>query len=414
MMIRPHVSVLIITILALIAGGILWYLSTLNTPLEVLNVLNPRNAGEATLNEELPATLVDAPLLVPESMQSGVFATPRTLELPEGFAISVVASGFTKPRLLAFDPKGVLHVTDSGAGKVYALPDPENDGIFDEPVLVADGLDYPHGIVFAEDDLLIAEKGRVVRLERANDGLAREQQTTIIDGIPPGGGHISRTLALSPDGEHLYVSVGSSCNVCEGDHDRAAVFQYTLDGGNKTLFADGSRNAVGLAFRPGTTELWATENSRDLLGDDIPPDEVNILTKGSHYGWPYCYGEKIVDARYNKTEFCQTTVAPAIALQAHSAPLGLNFYTGDVFPQAFHGALFVGYHGSWNRREPTGYKVVVADPEAKTVIDFARGWLVNGRAWGRPVDVIAGPDGSLFITDDEAGAIYKVTYEASQ
>ncbi len=382
--------------------------------LEVVNLLNPRNVprAETTLTKNL--TLVPTTLAVSPQDATGAFSTPRTLMLPEGFRIELFASGFTKPRLLALNDEGVLFVTDAGAGKVMALPDDDNNGHADRHVEVAEELNFPHGIAFHNGNLYIAETGRVMRLRDTNNDLKAETQEVIVGNLPTGGNHVSRTLVFDPQDAAMYVSVGSSCNVCEDDPRRGAVLRFRTDGSDETIFASGLRNAVGLTFHPKTGELWATDNGRDLLGDDTPPEEVNVVREGKHYGWPYYYGQKTADAKYQRAGFCATSEPPMIAMQAHSAPLGLRFYEGEQFPQEYSSKLFVAFHGSWNRREPTGYKVIVADTEGSGVVsDFATGWLVNGKAWGRPVDVITGRDGSLYISDDSAGAIYRVSYSPS-
>ena len=219
-------------------------------------------------------------------------------------------------------------------------------------------------------------------------------------------------MAIDSEGS-LYVSVGSSCNVCKDDGRRAAILRFKADGSDEVLFARGTRNAVGLAWKPGTDELWATDNGRDFLGDDLPPDEVNVLKENGDYGWPRCYGKSIADTSQKGSEAeCPGTLPSRIDLQAHSAPLGLRFVPeSSALAKNIPGQLLIAYHGSWNRREPTGYKVVVADISgAEPVVrDLITGWYANGDVWGRPVDVAFAPDGSLFITDDKAGAVYRVT-----
>jgi glucose/arabinose dehydrogenase len=203
--------------------------------------------------------------------------------------------------------------------------------------------------------------------------------------------------------------------VCqEDDARRAAVIRYNPDGSGEMIYAVGMRNAVGMNFRPGTNELWATNNGRDMLGDDLPPETVYIVQEGGDYGWPRCHSGRIVDPDFGEPGACQGVLAPAVEMQAHSAPLGMTFYTGDQFPEEFQGDLFVAFHGSWNRSDPTGYKLVRIPIENGTpgaVQDFALGWLrEDGSQWGRPVDVITGTDGSLFISDDGQGLIYKISF----
>ncbi|MBI3956698.1 MAG: PQQ-dependent sugar dehydrogenase [Candidatus Kerfeldbacteria bacterium] len=391
----------------------LWarYIQTVTSPLQILSRFNPRNAPSADLTPAEPAELVTQTLNVPDQYRRGVFAVARTLELPSDLTISVFASGLQKARFMAFSPTGVLYVTDLQAGKVYAFPDADANGIADSLMVVADGLDNPHGIAFDGSDLYVAETERVHRYRDGDNDLKADEDTIIIPNLPKGGVHVTRTILIGPDGK-LSVSSGSSCNACDDDPRRAAVLRFNKDGSGEERFAWGLRNSVGMVVRPGTGEIWATDNGRDLLGDDIPPDEINVLSGGNDYGWPDCYGGRIADTTRKNSERCSGTIGSRIDLQAHSAPLGLRFVPQDgPFAAAYGGDLLVAFHGSWNRREPTGYKVIRATVDGGTsvVADFIRGWLVSGKAWGRPVDVLFGPDGALYVSDDEAGAIYRVT-----
>ena len=247
------------------------------------------------------------------------------------------------------------------------------------------------------------------------DGNVGEREVTV-ENLPTEPGrddHVSRTIGFNSAGK-MYVSVGSSCNVCvEQDRRRAAILEFNSDGSNYRLFAEGIRNAVGFVFHPVTGEIWATENGRDYLGEDLPPDEINILQEENHYGWPYCYGEQISDPEFNDARFCATTKPSVHDIQAHSAPLGLRFIQSTQFPEEWDGDLLVAYHGSWNRREPTGYKVVRLDVEGDAIVgeeDFISGWLKrDGSVLGRPVDLIFDSAGALYISDDKSGFIYRVT-----
>jgi len=346
---------------------------------------------------------------------AGCLAKELPLRLPPGFHISLFASGLGGPRLMAWSPDGDLHVSLPSEGQVVALPDRNRDGRADRIVPVLQGLNGPHGLAFFQGYLYVAETDRIVRVPY-RDGTARvDRQEVVVPGLPGGGGHWTRTIGFGPDGK-LYVSIGSTCNVCEErDPRRAALVRYNPDGGGEQLFAKGLRNAVGFTWHPETRELWATENGRDWLGDDLPPDEVNIVREGGHYGWPYCYGRQIPDPEWGRGReaFCRKTIPPAVELQAHSAPLGLTFYTGRQFPKEYWGDLFVAFHGSWNRSIPTGYKVVrirMQGGKPRGVEDFITGWLVGHKAWGRPVDLVVGPDGSLYLSDDDQGVIYRITY----
>ncbi len=324
--------------------------------------------------------------------------------VPAGFEISVFADDLDGVRTLRMGPDGWLYAALSRAGDVVRV-DPGTGRV--EPVV--DGLRRPYGLAFHDGWLYVGETHQVIRLRAP-----RYQEREVVVPDLPTGGHWTRELAFGPDGL-LYVSVGSSCNVCEErDPRRAAVTRYAADGSDVHLFAQGLRNSAGLAFQPGTDRLWASQNERDRLGDDVPVEEINLLVDGAHYGWPYCHGRRETNPEYSgRGDMCSETVPPAVELQAHSAPLGMVFYDGEQFPDEYRGDLFVAFHGSWNRTEPTGYKLVrvqFVDGEPAGVEDFAVGWLRNGRASGRPVYPEVGPDGSLFLSDDGGGRIYRIRW----
>lgn len=356
---------------------------------------------------------VEVKLHVPEKYRKGPFKTERTLMAPPGFRVSVFAAGLKGPRFMAFDKNGVLFVSLTQEGRIVALPGTEGNGEFVREAVFASGLDRPHGLIFRDDGLVVAETGRLILLSDSRGGLEADTKKVITDDMPMGGGHFTRTVVEGPDGA-MYVSAGSSCNVCvEKDGRRAAVLRFS--GGRAAVFAKGLRNSVGLAFHPATKELWGVDNGRDLLGDDIPPDELNRIVGGGDYGWPYCYGKKIADPEFGSKERCEGTVPSSVDIQAHSAPLGIAFGYGLKFPEAYRDALYAAYHGSWNRTVPTGYKLVAipfkdGSPSGGPV-DIITGWLKDGVAWGRPVDPVVGKDGALYLSDDYAGAIYRITAE---
>lgn len=337
------------------------------------------------------------------------------LDLPDGFNIALFASSLTRPRMMAVSPEGRLFVTEMGAGRVTILPDTDGNGIADRHIVYASGLNSPHGIEFHNGYLYIAGTTRVVRYRYNNGDNRGTNPEVIIDGLPTGG-HSTRTITFGPDGK-LYLSVGSSCNVCiESNPLRAAVIRYNADGSGRQIIATGLRNAVGMAWNPNTNNLWVTENGRDRLGDDIPPDEINVIREGGFYGWPYAYGDRVPDPSFGSRapDRVANSILPKIKIQAHSAPLGLTFYTGNMFPEAYRGDLYVAYHGSWNRSVPTGYKVVRFNIENGNVVgeqqNFITGWLQGRNAWGRPVGLTVGRYGELYITDDQGGRIFRVTY----
>ncbi len=341
------------------------------------------------------------------------------LRVPPGFAIAVFARDLGPARLLAVDPRGTLLVSVPRTGRVLALPDDDGDGRADRIVVVARDLDLPHGLAFHGGALYVAETGRVVRF--AYDAAARRAAgapAVVVPDLPRRGSHWTRTIAVGPDGG-LYVSVGSSCNDCEErDPRRAAVTRYELDGTGERRVATGLRNAVGLAFRPGTGELWATVNGRDWLGDDRPAEYVTRIEPGGFYGWPWCHwdaaGGLFLDPDLPRPERCRDVARPTLLYQPHTAPLGLTFYTGTRFPPEYRGDLFVALHGSWNRSTPAGYKVIRVRlaGSAPSAEDFATGWLADGRAWGRPVDVAVGADGQLYVSDDRQGVVYRIAHRS--
>ena len=345
------------------------------------------------------------------------------LHLPSGFHISIFADTEQSPRMMTFSPGGVLMVTAMDDGTVLALPDPRHTGKADKVVTVLKGLNGPHGIAFHNGGLYIAEVNKIVRYDWDEAHLGASNPRHVADLPSSGGGHMTRTL-LFANGK-LYASAGSSCNVCqESDSRRATVTEMNDDGSGGRIFARGLRNAVGLAYNQKTESVWATCNGRDWLGDDLPPDEIFDLGKsGGDFGWPWCYGDRVPDTKYSKDApaHCSNVVPPKVNLQAHSAPLGLAFYNGSMFPKPYQGDLFVAFHGSWNRSVPTGYKVVRIKLKDQTqpegVADFITGWMPPGatkstKPAGRPVGIVIGADGSMYISDDNNGAIYRVTYSA--
>jgi glucose/arabinose dehydrogenase len=389
------------------------YLLLLSLPLFfgacTLRIGSPSQVTGTPAATEVPLAVTAQPP-VPQN----VVPPENPIALPPGFAISVFAQDLDDPRMLAIGPDGQLYAAEREADRIVRLPDRDGDGTADGVEIAAEGLDSPSSLAFYQDgSLYVGETTRVLRLSQPGEDGTFQQTEVIIDGLPEGG-HSTRTVLFSPDYAWLFVSIGSSCNVCqEQDERRAAIMRYRPDGSEGQVYAGGLRNAVGITFRPGTDELWATNNGRDMLGDDQPPETIYQVKEGRDYGWPRCHSGRISDPEFGGTDACQGVDAPEVEMQAHSAPLGLGFYSGEQFPEDYRGDLFVAFHGSWNRSEPTGYKVVRILIEGETagrVEDFAAGWLVGGSAWGRPVDVVTGPDGSLFVSDDEGGTIYRIFY----
>ena len=342
------------------------------------------------------------------------------LKLPSGFHLAVFAEA-PHARQMAFSPGGVLLVTDMSDGSVLAFPDPKHTGHAERTVTVLSGLNAPHGIAFHNGKLYVTEINAVRRYDWDESQLRASAPQKLVELPGSGGGHSTRTI-LFANGK-MYVAVGSSCNVCEEDDKRrAAVIEFNEDGSGQRIFASGLRNAVGLTLNPKTNTIWATDNGRDWLGDDLPPEEVNDLgPQGGNFGWPYCYGDRVPDGSESGNYDCAKTVAPKVMMQAHSAPLGLVFYDGGMFPPEYRGSLFVTFHGSWNRSVPTGYKVVrikfndKGEPESPPE-NFISGWIrpdetKKGVWMGRPVGLAVGPDGAMYVSDDSAGVVYRVTWE---
>jgi glucose/arabinose dehydrogenase len=315
---------------------------------------------------------------------------------------------------MTYGPDGTLYVAERGANRIVALMDVNHDGAAEAPIVVAGNLVAPSSVAFAPDgSLYVGETTRITRLELDPATHRAVRRNVVIGGLPTGG-HSTRTVLFGPKGE-LYVSIGSSCNVCiEKDERRAAVMVYDADGKNGRLFARGLRNAVGLALYPLTGDLWATVNGRDMMGDNTPPETVYIVRDGMDGGWPRCHSGRIVDPDFGQPGACDGVAKPVVEMQAHSAPLGLAFYIGAQFPPEYRNGLFIAFHGSWNRTVPTGYKVVFVpldgDRPTGPVQDFVTGWLKGNQASERPVGLAVAPDGSLIVSDDKGGYIYRVTY----
>lgn len=361
----------------------------------------------------LPAVLPPAGDIVKD-----INTTDMPLKLPEGFSISIYAKDLVNPRVMLWGPDGKMLVSAPNQGKVIALSDTDGDGFAETHITVAEGLNRPHGLADREGKLYIAETNQVAEYDYA-DGKAVNKKKLF--DLPGGGNHFTRTIMFMPypDEDKMLVSVGSSCNVCnESDSRRAKILEYNFGTGKFEEFARGLRNSVFMAIHPVSGAIWATEMGRDLLGDDIPPDEINIIVDGGNYGWPYCYGTGygggVRDETFKGVANCNVEGA-YIELPAHSAPLGLAFFPEEGWPEEYWYNLLVAYHGSWNRSVPTGYKIVRIKLNAKGEYlgteDFATGFRAGGTVEGRPVDILIQPGGTIYISDDKAGVIYRVKYQ---
>ena len=298
---------------------------------------------------------------------------------------------------------------------VYAVVDANGDGKGDEAIRIAAGLDSPNGVAVRDGALYVAEISRVLRFDAIEENLAKPPEPVVVGAAFPDDRHHGwKFIRFSPDGL-LYVPVGAPCNACQRDDPRyASIMRMKPDGSGLEVFASGVRNTVGFDWHPATGEMWFTDNGRDMLGDDLPPDELNRATgKGLHFGFPYCHGGYFLDPGLGKGRSCEEFTPPAAKLGAHVAALGMRFYTGKSFPALYRDQVLIAEHGSWNRSERSGYRISLVRLEGTNVTGyetFADGWLASGEVWGRPVDLEVMPDGSLLISDDHAGAIYRITY----
>ncbi len=337
------------------------------------------------------------------------------LRLPRGFALQKFAEGIPNARSLAFTAGGHLLVSAPREGKIWVVdPDRDGDGRSDGQRVLVEGFDRPFGLALFEDWIYIGETGAIrrARFDGTRAALAGPWETVVGD-LPAGGNHWTRTIAFGPDG-WLYVSVGSTCNVCiEEDPRRAAMLRFRPDGTQGEIYATGLRNSVGFAWQPGTGNLYATDNGRDLLGDDFPPCELNRIVEDGFYGWPYANGANIPDPDFgDDAAKVAASRPPVFEFAAHNAPLGIEFYGGTRFPERYRGAAFVALHGSWNRARKDGYRVVALwiDGDQARAEDFLVGFEVDDDVIGRPVDLATGADGSLYLSDDYSGTIFRIAY----
>jgi glucose/arabinose dehydrogenase len=349
----------------------------------------------------------------PARMQKGIHLDK--IEMPPGFKISLYAR-VPGARSMALSSKGILFVGTREEGKVYAVLDDDKDHAADEVIVVANDLRMPNGVAFRKGSLYVAEVSRVLRFDNIEADPANPAEPVVVnDSFPAEEHHGWKYIAFGPD-DRLYVPVGAPCNICENRDPRfAGIMRMAPDGGGLEIYARGVRNTVGFDWHPKTNVLWFTNNGRDWMGDDMPPDTLHRAPeKGLHFGFPYCHAGRIPDPEYGKKRSCNEFHPPAIELGPHVAALGMKFYTGRMFPEEYRNQIFIAEHGSWNRTVPIGYRITLVRLRENRAVSyevFARGWLQSDRAWGRPVDVLVMPDGSLLVSDDRAGAIYRIHYE---
>lgn len=337
------------------------------------------------------------------------------IELPPEFEINVYATNLPGARSMTLSPNGTLFVGTRAPGKVYAVLDHDKDNTADEVITIAEGLDSPNGVALRGGDLYVAEISRVLRYENIESNLNNPPAPVVVNAdFPTDRAHGWKFIRFGPDGL-LYVPVGAPCNVCDRDQqDYSTIRRMSPDGTGLQVYARGVRNTVGFDWHPETKALWFTDNGRDHMGDNRPPDELNFAPKpGMHFGFPYCHGTDILDPVYGRGRDCKEFTPPAIELGPHVAALGMRFYTGAMFGDEYRNQIFIAEHGSWNRSTPIGYRVTLVRLEGNKAVSyevFAKGWLnADGNAWGRPVDVLVMPDGALLVSDDRANAIYRIS-----
>lgn len=345
--------------------------------------------------------------------------------LPEGFEIKIYADDVENARSMAISPSGTIFVGNRNKDNVFALKDTDGDNVIDKKYLITNKLkNMPNGVAFYDGDLYVAEVNKIWKFENIEENLSYvdefdqypEEPILISDDFPSDRHHGWKYISFGPDGK-LYVPVGAPCNICESrDEIYASITRMNPDGSNREIYVKGVRNTVGFTWHPETKQLWFTDNGRDMLGDNIPPCELNKVTeKDQHFGYPYCHGGDIGDPEFGGEYSCSDFVMPVQNLGPHVAPLGLKFYTGKMFPDEYKGDIFIAEHGSWNRSKKIGYRISRVKIENNKSVGyetFIYGWLDDDEqeAWGRPVDILILEDGSMLISDDKANAIYRVTY----
>ena len=369
--------------------------------------------GTGTLLVVCSGWLLLGGICVP-SIRSGPPELAR-IKLPEGFRIDVFAEGVTNARAMCWGDRGTLFVGSRAEGVVHALTDTDRDGHADIHRIIARDLRMPAGVAFRQGALYVSAVDRILRYDSIEDRLEDPPDPVVLpQRFPAEDHHGWKFIAFGPD-DRLYVPVGAPCNNCLSDDSLfATITSMTADGRDLRIEAHGVRNSVGFDWRPGTGELWFTDNGRDWMGDDAPDCELDRSdARGLHFGYPYCHAGEVPDPEFGDQRPCSSFTPPAARLGAHVAPLGMCFLAGTAFPAKYRGAILIAEHGSWNRSTPVGYRVVAACPRpdgtARTEV-FADGGLAGSSAWGRPVDVLEAPDGSVLISDDAADRIYRVSY----
>lgn len=339
--------------------------------------------------------------------------TLESISLPSGFAIEMYADDLPDARSMVMGTQGTLFVSTRKLGRVYALSDRNRDGRPDLTHIIAKGLRMPNGLAFRDGALYVAENHQILRFSNIESSVKKPSTAKVIAMLPDRTHHGWRYMRFGPDGR-LYVALGAPCNSCD-EPGFASIISMNADGSDRETYASGIRNSVGFDWDPATSELWFTDNGRDWLGDDLPPDELNhASSKGQHFGFPYCHGGDLPDPEFGDGRSCSEFKPPVQKLGAHVASLGMRFYTEKQFPKQYQGSVFIAEHGSWNRSEPVGYRISLVTLENGKSISyqpFATGWLDDsGNKHGRPVDLLIKEDGSMLVSDDKAGVVYRIFY----
>ena len=354
--------------------------------------------------------------LFAEDVSRGREENLSRIKLPPGFAIEIYADNVDGARSLTLGTDGTIFVGTRREGKVYAVVDKDGDYKVDKVYTIASGMNQPNGVAFRDNALYVAEIDKIWKFEKIETQLSSPPKPVLIYGKYPKDEHHGwKFIAFGPDGK-LYIPVGAPCNIClSKEKIYAAITRMNPDGSGMEVFAHGIRNTVGFDWHPDDNSLWFTDNGRDWLGDNQPPDELNRAPEsGLHFGYPYCHGKNIPDPEFGELRACSDITAPQVELGPHVAALGMRFYSGKMFPEGYQKDILIAEHGSWNRTDPIGYRVMKVKLDGSKVVSyevFAEGWLQNGKAWGRPVDLLVLPDGSLLVSDDAAGVIYRIYYQ---
>ncbi|MCX2739592.1 PQQ-dependent sugar dehydrogenase [Pontibacter anaerobius] len=390
--------------LGFILSSVSWGCTSDNTNSEIAKT-GPTETQQAT-NEENGLNLPSGP--IDEDL--------KRIKLPQGFRIDYYARDVENARSMAMSESGILFVGTRSNDKVFAIVDENKDGKADEVVEVASGLNSPNGVAIRNGDLYVAEISRVLKYPNIEQNFRNKPKFEVVnDKFPSDTHHGWKYIAFGPD-DKLYVPVGAPCNICKSEKPiYASITRMNPDGTGLEIYAEGVRNTVGFDWHPETKNLYFTDNGRDMMGDNIPPDELNrAAEKGQHFGYPYCHAGTISDPEFGNQGNCDDFVAPVQNLNPHGGTLGMKFYTGSMFPDKYKNQIFIAEHGSWNRSQKIGYRVMQATTDGSGNITgykpFAEGWLEGEKDWGRPVDVLVMEDGSLLVSDDKNNAIYRITY----